>query len=170
MRKGYACPRAAGKRRRRGGNAVLAFAAMKKFLLAAACALAAVASAVQTPRAPAAAPSGTDPAFAKFVDDYFDSRYASSPLEGTAAGFHPHDAKMQDLSRAGFAKRIAELKAQLQHLSAFDRATLAFDDAIDAEALEGEIRAELLDLETLQIWADATRCATPGCPAAPSTG
>ena len=45
-----------------------------------------------------------------------------------------------------------ELKAQLQRLSSFDRAKLPFDDAIDAQALEGQIRSELLDIETLRIW------------------
>ena len=29
---------------------------------------------------------------------------------------------------------------------------LAFDEAIDAEVLDGQIRAELLDLETLRVW------------------
>src|SRR5262249_34680203 len=57
-----------------------------------------------------------------------------------------------DLSRAAFEKRAAELKAQLQRLSTFDRSKLPFDDAIDAQALEGEIRSELLDLETLKNW------------------
>jgi len=98
------------------------------------------------------APSGTDPAFAKFVDDYFDSRYSAGPLEGSAAGFHQYDTKMPDRSRAAIEKRIADLKGQLQRLTAFDRAKLPFDDAIDAQALEGDIRAELLDLETLRNW------------------
>ena len=96
--------------------------------------------------------SGTDPAFAKFVDDYFDSRFAAGPLEGTGAGFHQYDAKMPDRSRGAIEKRIADLKGQLQRLTAFDRAKLPFADAIDAEALEGNIRSELLDLETLRNW------------------
>jgi uncharacterized protein (DUF885 family) len=124
----------------------------RALLLASACTLAAVALAFQNPRPSTAAPSGADPAFAKFVDDYFDSLFASSPLQGTAAGFHQYDAKMPDLSRAAIEKRTGELKAQLQRLSAFDRAKLPFDDAIDAQALEGQIRSELLDLETLKNW------------------
>jgi uncharacterized protein (DUF885 family) len=99
-----------------------------------------------------AAPSGTDPAFAKFVDDYFDARFAANPLEGTAAGLHQYDTKMPDRSRAAIEARIAGLKTQLQRLLAFDRAKLPFDDQIDAAALEGEIRSTLLDLETLRTW------------------
>jgi hypothetical protein len=40
------------------------------------------------PSRASATASGVDPAFAKFVDDYFDSRFASRPMEGTSAGFH----------------------------------------------------------------------------------
>ena len=103
-------------------------------------------------QAPSSAPSGTDPEFARFVDAYFDARFAANPLQGTAAGFHQYDTKMPDLSRAGIDRRIAELKAMLARLSAFDRAKLPFDDAIDADAIEGEIRSDLLDLETLRNW------------------
>jgi uncharacterized protein (DUF885 family) len=124
----------------------------KMFLVAASLSLFALVSA-QTPRAGSAAtPSGTDPAFAKFVDDYFDARFAARPLEGTSSGFHQYDAKMPDMSRASIEKRTGELKAQLQRLQAFDRSRFPFDDAIDAAALEGRIRSELLDLETLRTW------------------
>src|SRR5262245_58063919 len=128
---------------------------MKKTLLAlVAIATAALALHAQTSPAPARpnVPSGVDPGFAKFVDDYFDSRFATNPLRGTSAGFHQYDTKMPDLSRAAIEKRIQDLKAQLQRLSAFDRAKLPFDDAIDAEAIDGGIRSELLDLETLRNW------------------
>jgi len=104
----------------------------------------------QTPSS--SAPSASDPAFAKFVDEYFDARFAANPLEGTSAGFHQYDAKMPDLSRAAIEAQIAALKAQLGRLTAFDRAKLSFDDAIDAAALEGQIRSDLLDLETLRNW------------------
>ncbi len=137
-----------------GRLSVLAFAPMKKTLLAAAFLVIAVSLYSQAPSSGAAAkvPSGTDPAFAKFVDDYFDSNFAANPLQGTAAGFHQYDSKMPDLSRAAIEKRIAELKAQLQRLQAFDRAKLPFDDAIDAQAIEGDIRSALLDLETIRPW------------------
>ena len=105
----------------------------------------------QTPAAPSAA-SGSDPAFSRFVDDYFESRFASRPTEGTSAGFHQYDGKMPDLSRAAIEKRITELKGQLARLQGFDRAKLPFDDAIDAAAIEGQIRSSLLDLETIRTW------------------
>jgi uncharacterized protein (DUF885 family) len=99
------------------------------------------------------AAAATPPAsFAKFVDDYFDARFDFSPTEGTSAGLHQYDAKMPDRSRARIERRIAELKVQLDRLMAFDRAALPFDDGIDAAALEGAIRSELLTLDVLRNW------------------
>jgi uncharacterized protein (DUF885 family) len=127
---------------------------MKTSILAAASTAIAVLLFAQNPASPgtASVPSGTDPAFAKFVDDYFDASFAANPLRGTAAGFHQYDLKMPDRSRPAIEKRIADLHRQLKRLSAFDRAKLPFGDVIDAEALEGDIRSELLDLETLRYW------------------
>ncbi|HTO88936.1 MAG TPA: DUF885 domain-containing protein [Thermoanaerobaculia bacterium] len=125
---------------------------MKKLLVVAVLSVAAVLLA-QTPSAkPATAPSGSDPGFAKFVDDYFAARFAARPTEGTAAGLHEYDSRMPDVSRAAIDARIATLKGQLRALLALDRTKLAFDDLIDATALDGEIRSELLDLETLRTW------------------
>ena len=126
---------------------MLAFAPMKKTpVLSAVGLFAAVLMFAQAP-----APSG-DPAFAKFVDDFFAARYEASPTQGTAAGFHQYDGKMPDLSRASIEKRAAGLHAMLDRLKGLDRSKWSFDDGIDAEALEGEIRSDLLDLETLRNW------------------
>ena len=101
---------------------------------------------------PQAARGAAPTAFGAFVDEYFRSRYLSRPSEGTAVGFHFYDNLMPDMSRAGFEKRIADLHAQLETLSKYERAALPVEDAIDAEILEGQIRGELLDLETLRVW------------------
>jgi uncharacterized protein (DUF885 family) len=97
--------------------------------------------------APAASSS-----FATFVDDYFDAGFTFRPSAGTATGFHQFDSKLEDLSRPRIEARVAELKSFLARLHAFDRAKLSFDDAIDADAIEGDLRSELLDLETLRTW------------------
>src|SRR5262249_17462169 len=90
--------------------------------------------------------------FAKFVDDYFAAKFAASPSAGTAAGLHEYDAKLEDPSRPKVEARIAELKGLLARSEAFDKAKLSFDEAIDAKVLDGQIRAELLDLETIRYW------------------
>jgi uncharacterized protein (DUF885 family) len=93
---------------------------------------------------------GGEAKFASFVDAYFASRFASRPSEGTSAGLHQYDAQFEDLSRAKIIERIAELKGQLAALPGHRSAWP--DDSIDADVLEGQIRAELLDLETLRTW------------------
>jgi uncharacterized protein (DUF885 family) len=121
-------------------------------IVAAALSLASLVSAQAGSSAASTGASGVDPAFGKFVDEYFESRFASRPTEGTSAGFHQYDTKMPDLSRAAIEKRIGELKGLLARLQAFDRSKLPFDDGIDATAIEGQIRSALLDLETLRSW------------------
>jgi uncharacterized protein (DUF885 family) len=93
-----------------------------------------------------------DDAFAKVVDDYFAARFAFHPTQGTAAGLHQYDTRLDALSHAKIGARIGELKGQLQRLGAIDRAGLSRDEAIDAEFLDGKVRGELLDLETLRTW------------------
>src|SRR6266851_10021392 len=90
--------------------------------------------------------------FARFVDEYFEARYAFRPTEGTAQGFHQYDTRLPDLSRRSIDARIAELKRELARLNSFDRPKLSFDERIDAELLESQIRGELLTLETLRPW------------------
>jgi uncharacterized protein (DUF885 family) len=90
--------------------------------------------------------------FSRLVDQYFDAKFAFEPSSATGNGVHDRDGQLEDRSAARIAKRVAELKGFVTRLAALDRARLSFDDAIDAEVLENQARAELLDLETLQLW------------------
>ena len=99
------------------------------------------------------APADDDPPdFAGFVDRYFDARFAAHPAMGTAAGLHQYDDRLDDLSRPAIGRRIAALKEQLAELDRLDRSKLSTDEDIDARVLDGQIRAELLDLATLKPW------------------
>ena len=100
--------------------------------------------------APAARAAGDD--FARFVDDYFDAQFRAQPSSATEAGLHQYDDQLEDLSRARIEARIAELKGFQSRLEGFDRSKLGFDDSIDAQALDGDIRSGLLTLETLRVW------------------
>jgi uncharacterized protein (DUF885 family) len=91
-------------------------------------------------------------AFAKFVDDYWDAAFTFAPSRATSIGFHQYDDKLDDLSRGRIEQRIADLKQLLSRLGALDRSKFSFDDAIDAEALENDLRADLLDLEVIRSW------------------
>ena len=99
-----------------------------------------------------ASPSGTNPAFAKFVDTYFDSLYSFSPSQGTAAGFHQYDSKVEDLSAANFTRRIATLHSLQSQLDSIRSGNLVLDDSIDAAFIDGAIKSELQDEEEIANW------------------
>jgi uncharacterized protein (DUF885 family) len=107
-------------------------------------------SAARLLRAPAASAAGDD--FSRFVDDYFEAQFRAQPTSGTEAGLHQYDDRLEDLSRARIDARIAELKQLQSRLAALDRAKLGFDESIDAQALDGDIRGGLQMLETLRTW------------------
>ena len=96
-------------------------------------------------------PSGST-AFARFADGYFAAAFARMPSLATRIGIHDYDAKLDDLSRAAIAARIAALKDQQRGLAELMRGSLSFDDAIDAQLIDNQIRGLLLDLETLRTW------------------
>jgi uncharacterized protein (DUF885 family) len=104
------------------------------------------------PRAAAAEGAGT---LSPFVDEYFHAYFIWNPSEGTLAGLHQYDAQLEDRSAAAVAKRIKTAKAQLARLEEIRQGKLGKlteDETIDAEVLDGRLRAELLDLETLRTW------------------
>jgi hypothetical protein len=96
--------------------------------------------------------STSNPAFARFVDTYFDSLYAFGPSQGSAAGFHQYDNKVEDLSAANFGRRIATLHSLQRQLDSIRSAPLALDDSIDAAMIDGSIKSELQDEEELANW------------------
>ena len=96
-------------------------------------------------------PSPAEPqSFSDFVDEYFASRFAMYPTEATGAGLHDRDTQLEDWSKERVTARVSELSAQLGTLVKLEPTT--FDDKIDAQALEAQIRAELLDLVRLRTW------------------
>jgi hypothetical protein len=44
------------------------------------------------------------------VDDYFEAFFTWNPSQGTAAGFHQYDAKLEDRSAPALARRIETVK------------------------------------------------------------
>jgi len=87
----------------------------------------------------------------QFVDDYFNAYFEWNPSTATSLGIHDYDNKLEDYSAAGFGKRIEKLKRLQAKLSSVPSSRTP-DEAIDLELLDNQIRAELLDIETLQTW------------------
>src|SRR5215468_949126 len=87
-----------------------------------------------------------------FIDDYFNALFEWSPSFASSTGFHEYDSKIEDLSAAATNGRIAKLKDLKAELERVRSGELTADEKIDADILDGQINAELLDLETIQTW------------------
>lgn len=105
-----------------------------------------------SPAAAAAASAAPPTGFQTFAERYFSALYASAPTQGTAAGFHQYDARLEDLSLGAFRDRADTLHHQLARLDSLRAGTLSADDRIDAAMIDGAIRSELLEIETIQSW------------------
>jgi uncharacterized protein (DUF885 family) len=90
--------------------------------------------------------------FAVFVDDYFDAYFAAKPSEGTAAGLHQYDDRLEDGSAEAAKKRVESVKQLQARLAKLRAGPLTEDETIDALVLDGQMQAELLDLEVLRTW------------------
>ncbi|MGZ3454121.1 MAG: DUF885 domain-containing protein [Polyangiales bacterium] len=102
--------------------------------------------------APRAAPVPVATSYAQFVDRHFAAYFTFKPTSATRTGDHSHDTELEDFSKPRIAKRVAELRKELDDLGKLDVDTLPPNDRIDAEALEGAIKGELYELETIRSW------------------
>ena len=90
--------------------------------------------------------------FAVFVDDYFDAYFSWKPSEGTAVGHHKYDDKLENGAADATKKRIGTVQALQARLDKLRAGKLSDDEAIDAEVLNGLMKAELLDMEVVRTW------------------
>lgn len=100
-------------------------------------------------------PEAAHAAFTKLVDDFFAQEFTFNPLAATMAGIHQYDGQLEAWTEPRIQARIAELEALLDRVTALwtERTALTTDDLIDLEALDGRIRAELLDWNILRFTA-----------------
>jgi hypothetical protein len=102
--------------------------------------------------------NAADAPFDNIVDDYFAERFEFRPSEGTAAGLHEYDHRLEDLSRDAVARRIDKLAQAQRRLTALERdkaarrSKLTPDDEIDLAFLERQIDAELIELDAIREW------------------
>jgi uncharacterized protein (DUF885 family) len=88
--------------------------------------------------------------FAVFVDDYFDAYFSANPSQGTAAGLHEFDDWLEDRSAEATGKRMETVKRLQARLEKLRAGRVTEDEAIDAQVLDGLMKAELLDLEVVR--------------------
>lgn len=88
--------------------------------------------------------------FSRFEDEYWTKWLKANPSVATGVGLHDYDAQLEDFSRPALQAREAELNTLLATLRNLDG--LTSEEAVDAEILRAAIRAELLELTTVQSW------------------
>jgi len=90
--------------------------------------------------------------FDRLVDNYFDFYFQFHPKDGTAAGFHQYDAKLEDYSRASREGEISNLRNFWSQLDRIDPAKLSAESASDLAFLQSHIKGRLLELQVRQMW------------------
>ena len=87
-------------------------------------------------------------------DEYFDQVYFPyQPTQGTLAGYHQYDAKLEDFNRTTINAESAALEKfekrfdEMHRKASFDQETRG-----DCEMLLGNIRSRMLTLQTIRPW------------------
>jgi uncharacterized protein (DUF885 family) len=104
----------------------------------------------ETPAAPATDGNADFEAIGKA---WLDELARSSPTYATQLGDHRFDGELPDVSEAGRAGRMAQVKTTQTKLAAIDRATLSRENQVDAAMLAESLEAETFRTEKLQDWA-----------------
>jgi uncharacterized protein (DUF885 family) len=91
-------------------------------------------------------------AFDKLVDSYFDLYFQFHPTEGTQAGLHQYDGKLEDFSHSGIDAEIAGLLNFQKQFASIQGSQLSQESAGDLEVLASSIQARLLELQNVQMW------------------
>jgi uncharacterized protein (DUF885 family) len=83
------------------------------------------------------------PAFAAWLDDFFEAYYRRRPVNATFVGVHAYDDRLPDVSAAGFADSAVEAAGLLARLRALPSEQLTSAESIDCQLAEGclEIQA-----------------------------
>ena len=99
-----------------------------------------------------AAPAQPQVAFDKLVDEYFNFYFQSHPTEGTQAGLHQYDAKLEDFSRAGIDAEVTGLVQFQKKFNSIPGRQLSQESVGDLAVLTASIQARLLELQSIQKW------------------
>jgi uncharacterized protein (DUF885 family) len=80
--------------------------------------------------------------FDRFFDEYY---FPYNPTTATSTGIHRYNNELEDYSKAGVAKRIAILKQ-------FESEFVKTPQSADRDLVLSNIRATLLELESVKMW------------------
>ncbi len=86
------------------------------------------------------------------IERYFDLYFHFHPTAATTAGFHQYDTQLEDFSRSNLDREAQALKSFLPDLQNALRKGPPALTADDLRFVESQIRARLLELETIRMW------------------
>jgi uncharacterized protein (DUF885 family) len=90
--------------------------------------------------------------FDKLVDQFFDGYFSFNPTQGTAAGFHQYDTKLEDYSQSAIEKEIAFWREHRDKFAKVNGSALTQEVQGDLALVSSTIDAALLELETIRMW------------------
>ena len=91
--------------------------------------------------------------FERLADTYFDDYFQRHPTSATSSGFHEHDGRLEDFSRAAIDSEVAALARFETRFAAIDSRSLSRAAAIDLELVNGDIKARRLEFfERIRTW------------------
>jgi uncharacterized protein (DUF885 family) len=92
-------------------------------------------------------------AFAEASDQYFDQVYFPyQPSQGTLAGYHQYDAKLEDPTRKSIDAQIVALHEFEKRIDAIPAVSLDQPTRADRELVLANIHSTLLTLEVIRPW------------------
>lgn len=94
-----------------------------------------------------------DAAYSKLAQAILADRYVHHPSLATSLGIHQFDTALEDFSASGVTSESRALKDFRAGLAAIDPATLTLDNSLDRELLIHSLDADVLDLDTIRMWA-----------------
>jgi uncharacterized protein (DUF885 family) len=103
----------------------------------------------------AAATPAADPAFPALADQYLSGYLAWRPGKAVALGFHEHDGRVTDFSRASIAAERIRLLQFGQKLERLNATALDPEAAWDLRVLQADIRREQFQFDAMRAyWAN----------------
>ena len=89
--------------------------------------------------------------------EYFDERFRFYPVEATAAGLHAYDGELGQFGARHVASRVLQLRDLRQRLLGTDLTGLSRAAFVDALWLTSTVKAELFELEEIELWRRSPR-------------
>jgi uncharacterized protein (DUF885 family) len=93
--------------------------------------------------------------FERASDEYFDQVYFPyQPTQGTTAGYHQYDTRLEDFSPKSIDAEVAALNNVEKRVSTIPAASLDQTTQGDRQMVLNSIRSRLLTLQTIRPWAN----------------